>query len=106
MHHHRGQRAPDDAAVGGDVALVDPVGAPAPLDALVEQSQIRIQIVGVGDLLKRKGRQRLSAVAEHRPQRAVGAQERTVQADDGHPDRRVRQGQLKAPLSQQIHGRG
>ena len=102
VHDHDGEGAPHDASVGGDVALVDTVRTPAPLQAFGQQGHVGVQIVRVGDLLEGEFSQLPLAVSEHGAQGSIGAQEGAVQTDHRHTDRRMRKRQFESPLAEEV----
>ena len=81
--------ADQDAAVGAEVALGDPVGADLPGERLLEQAQVGVEVLGMGDVLEGLRDELVGVVAEHLAQRDVGRHEATRRGHDRHPDRRV-----------------
>jgi len=83
------QVAPDDLPVRVKVALAEPVGVDLAGQCLVEQLEVGIEVLVVGELLEAPRDQLVLVVAEHLAQGPVDHQQVTIEADQGHADGRV-----------------
>lgn len=86
----------DDIAASINVALLQAVALPAPVQKVLDELEIAIQVVRVGDVLEGKREKLGFAVVEYPAKGIVDREEAALEADDGQPDRRI--GQCEAEL--------
>ena len=87
--HGDRQQSPDDAAVLSYIALFQPVVLAPPRDQIVDQLEIGLQIVGMGEFLEIKLRKLFRGIAEQARNRAVDPQPAAIGGDKREADRRV-----------------
>ena len=68
-----------------EVALEDPVARPVTGERLLEQLEVGLEVLGVGDLLEGQHAQLVLGVPEHGAQRPVRGEQLPGRADQGHP---------------------
>jgi hypothetical protein len=83
------QQRPDHAPVGVDVALVHLVGRAAAGEHVVDQREVRVEVVGVREVLEREPQQLLLGVADELAQRLVDVEPLALEPHERHADRRV-----------------
>src|SRR3546814_13306779 len=87
--HGDRQQSPDDAAVLSYIALFQPVVLAPPRDQIVDQLEIGLQIVGMGEFLEIKLRKLFRGIAEQARNRADDPPPDAIGGDKRVYDRRV-----------------
>ena len=92
------ERDPDRMAVGVDVPLLRPVAVALSLDQITQRVQVRVDVVGVGDLAESLADQFVPGVARELAERAIDPLKAAVGRDDRHPHPAVVEGPAEALL--------
>ena len=98
-HQRHRQVWPRGVPVGVEVALAHPVAGDLAGDQLLEQVEVGLEVVRVGDALEGELVQLFRGVPEHLAQRLVDPHELTFEADQRDAHRRVVDGESPALFS-------